>query len=234
MIPEKRRSIIITGASRGLGLALFKQFIANQWNVLPLVRQDKDAIALKRINNEHCFPIIADITENNVQSAINESIKSVKVIDVLINNAGIGGTGAYLNGTMPDEVLTLIDVHCLGALRVTKAVLPFMKKDGIIVNVSSRFGSIKKISTGELDEIPCSYAYRIAKAAQNMLTQCMCREFKSSGLKICSVHPGRLKTDAASIDADKTSEEAAKILFEMLKSIEPGKFYSLFEGTIEW
>lgn len=234
MIQEKRKSIIITGASRGLGLALTKQFISNQWNVVPLVRQGKDAIALKKINEKLCFPIIADITKNNVQSTIYDSIKSFKVINILINNAGIGGTSAYLNGTKPDEVLALIDVHCLGALRVTKAVLPFMKKDGIIINVSSRFGSITKISTGELDDITCSYSYRIAKAAQNMLTQCMCREFKSSGLKICSIHPGRLKTDSASVDADKTPEEATEILFEMLNKIEHGKFYNLFDGTIEW
>ena len=62
----------------------------------------------------------------------------------------------------------------------------------------------------------------------------MCREFKSSGLKICSIHPGRLKTDSASADADKTPEEATEILFEMLNKIEHGKFYNLFDGTIEW
>jgi len=234
MIEEKRKSIIITGAGRGLGFALTKQFLSNQWNVVPLVRKDRDAIGLKRIYDEHCFPIIADITNNNVQSSIHKSIKSLGVIDVLINNAGIGGNSAFLSGTTSDEVLALIDVHCLGTLRVTQAVMPFMKKGGIVINVSSRFGSVTKISTGELDDIPCSYSYRIAKAAQNMFTQCMCREFKSSGLTICSIHPGRLKTDTASVDADKTPEEAAEILFDMLNSIEHGKFYSLFEGTIEW
>ncbi len=234
MVREKSKSIIITGASRGFGFALTEQFLSKQWMVIPLVRQAKDAIALKRISEQHCFPIIADVTDNKIQSTIHESIAPLKEINVLINNAGIGGTGANLNGTTPDEVLGLIDVHCLGAMRVTKAVLPTMKEDGIIINVSSRFGSIKKISTGELDDIACSYSYRIAKAAQNMLTQCMCREFRSSSLRICSVHPGRLKTESASIDADKTPEDAAKILFKMLKYIEHGKFYSLFEETIEW
>ena len=67
-----------------------------------------------------------------------------------------------------------------------------------------------------------------------MLTQCICREFKNSGLKICSVHPGRLKTDTSSADADRTPKEAAEILFENIKTIEHGMFYSLFEGTLEW
>jgi hypothetical protein len=62
----------------------------------------------------------------------------------------------------------------------------------------------------------------------------MCREFKNSKMKICSIHPSRLQTDSASTDADRTPGEAAEILYEKLKNIEHGKFYSLFNGTIEW
>ncbi len=234
MNKDRRKTILITGASRGLGFALTKEFISHQWKVVPLVRKNKDATALKRISESSCFPIISDITSNSVQSSIRESIIAHNGIDVLINNAGAGGNGTLLRETKPDEVLSLIDIHCLGALRVTQAVMPFMMNDGIIINISSRFGSISKISTGELDYVACSYSYRIAKAAQNMLTQCMCREFKDSGIRICSVHPGLLRTDSASVDADKTPEEAAEILLDKINSLEHGRFYSLFEGTIEW
>lgn len=189
---------------------------------------------LMKIGETQCFPILSDITSNTVKTSIQEALMPFGKIDVLINNAGIGGNSAILTETTAAEVLSLIDVHCLGALRVSQAVLPYMNKEGTIVNISSRFGSITKISTGQLDHISCSYSYRIAKAAQNMLTQCMCREFKDTELKVCSIHPGRLKTDTASVDADKTPEEAAEVLFEKLKSVEHGKFYSLFEGTIEW
>lgn len=234
MIEENNKSIFITGASRGFGLALTKHFILNQWNVVAMVRNKKDAMRLKKISEVRCSPIISDITINNVQISIHKSLKSFGNIDVLINNAGIGGHSAFFSKTTADEVLFLLNVHCLGALRVSQAVLPFMKKDGTIINVSSRFGSIAKVSTGQLDHISCSYSYRIAKAAQNMLTQCMCREFKNSEMKICSIHPGRLKTDSASSDAEKTPEEAAELLYGMLENIEHGKFYSLFEGAIEW
>ncbi len=231
---KKRKTILITGAARGFGLALTKKFISNKWNVIPLIRNEKDAFVLKKIDAEYCHPVVTDITGNDVHNSIQNFLKFFGNIDVLINNAGIGGNSVHLNETTSDEVSSLIDVHCLGALRVTQAVLPFIKKDGTIINVSSRFGSITKISTGELDDINCSYSYRIAKAAQNMLTQCLCREFKNSGLKICSIHPGKLKTATASVDADKTPEEAANRLFTMLNSIEHGKFYSLFEGTMDW
>ena len=234
MIREINKSIFVTGASRGLGFALTKHFILKQWNVIALVRNKKDAIRLKKLSDAQCFPIVLDIAVNNVQISIRESLESFGNIDVLINNAGIGGNSVSLSETTPDEVFSLLNVHCLGVLRVSQAVLPFMKRDGTIINISSRFGSITKVSTGQLDHISCSYSYRIAKAAQNMLTQCMCREFKNSEMKICSIHPGRLRTDSASTDADKTAEEAAELLYGLLEGIEHGKFYDLFEGEVEW
>ncbi len=231
---KRRKAIFITGASRGLGFALTQKFIRKRWAVVSLVRQEKDARRLKEIGCGYCFPILSDVTTNDVQASIQGLLKSFGNIDVLINNAGIGGKGDTFAQTTADEVLSLLNVHCLGVLRVTQAVLPFMKKDGTIINISSRFGSITKVETGQLDDISCSYAYRISKAAQNMLTQCMCREFKNSKMKICSIHPGRLKTDSASTDADRTPGEAAEILYEKLKNIKHGKFYSLFNGMIEW
>ncbi len=226
------KTVLITGARRGLGLALTKQFISNRWNVLSVIRNDKGINELKELPN--CIPIISDITSDEVQSTIHESLKENGAVDVLINNAGIPGSGAHLDETIANEVLSLIDVHCIGAFRVTQAVLPFLSKDGVVINVSSRFGSISKVSKGELDNVKCSYSYRIAKAAQNMLTQCLCREFKDKGIRICSIHPGRLTTEIASSDADRTAEEAAKKLFSMLELLEHGKFYSLFEDIIEW
>ena len=99
MHAERRKTIIITGASRGFGFALTKQFISNDWKVIPLVRKNEDAKVLKSFNKSNCFPIISDITSNGVQSSIRESIKSYGGIDVVINNAGVGGSGTSLNET---------------------------------------------------------------------------------------------------------------------------------------
>jgi NAD(P)-dependent dehydrogenase (short-subunit alcohol dehydrogenase family) len=228
------KTVIITGANRGLGLALTKQFISKHWCVVCIVRRDVDANALRALPN--CLPIISDITSNSVQLALQDALKDIGSVNVLINNAGIPGKGTRLAETSPDEVLSLIDVHCIGALRVIKAVMPFLAGDGIIINVSSRFGSVSKVSKGELDNLECSYSYRIAKAAQNMLTQCMCRELKDKGIKICSVHPGRLRTELASTTTStgRDPEEAAERLFTILSEIKHGNIYSLFEDSVEW
>ena len=107
MMEEKRKSIFITGASRGFGLALTKHFILNQWNAVALVRNKKDAMSLEKISEARCFPIISDITINNVQISIQESLKSLKIfgnIDLLINNAGIGSNSAFFSETTADEL----------------------------------------------------------------------------------------------------------------------------------
>lgn len=225
---------MITGASRGFGLALLEQFIKNRWDTLALVRKEEDALRLKKTQGDLCIPFVSDLTTDKVEADISAALKAFGDLDVLINNAGMGGNTLFLSDTSADEILLLLNVHCLGVLRVTKAAFPFMKKGGLIINISSRFGSITKVSGGSLDHVPCSYSYRIAKGAQNMLTQCMCREFQEGKPRICSVHPGKLKTDTPSPDADKTPEEAAKLLFKSLASFEHGKFYNLFEGEMDW
>lgn len=231
---EPKRHIVVTGASRGFGNALSREFLNHMWTVVPLVRTRIDADALKSIAPTHCVPVIADVTSDSISHAFCRTLANLGAIDVLINNAGTGSQGPTLNETDPDSVLASFHVHCLGALRVTRAVLPFMAHRGKIIFISSRFGSITKVSSGELDNIACSYAYRIAKAAQNMFTQCLSREFRQSGLTVCSIHPGQLKTDSASSDASQTPESAAKALYDMLDHMEHGSFYSLFEGKIPW
>ena len=223
---------LITGARKGLGLALTKQFIAEKWKVLAVVRNDRDLDELLKLPN--CVPIISDISSDEAQPVIEKHVQDVGVVNVLINNAGIPGSGVYLDQATSDGLLSLFNVHCVGAFRVAQAVLPFLAENGVVVNMSSRFGSISKISKGELDDAKCSYAYRIAKAAQNMLTQCLCREFEDSGIRICSIHPGRIQTGSALAGADRTAGEAASKLFSMLDSLEHGNFYSLFEKSIEW
>lgn len=231
---KQKKSVLITGSGRGFGLALVEAFLKAGWEVYALVRKHDDASNLKDASPQQCVPIISDVTSETVRIDIEKALGHCGRLDVLINNAGIGGSAISFRTTSAAEVAVLVDVHCLGALRVVQAALPYMKSRGKIINISSRFGSISKVASGELDDIPCSYAYRIAKAAQNMLTQCISRELRQSGIKICAVHPGKLKTDNASSDADREPQEAANKLIELIDRLENGKFYSLFEGEFEW
>ncbi len=231
---QPKQTVLITGASRGLGLALVRQFLREHWLVYALVRKEQDLLKLKDQNHLNCLPILGNISDDQVKSSIKNALNGHHV-DLIINNAGLGGSGVTLETTSADDIASLFNIHCLGALRVIQAVMPFLSANGIIINISSRFGSIKKMAAGELD-IPCSYSYRIAKAGQNMLTQCIRQEYKDSNLKICSIHPGQLKTALASPGAEIEPEQAAMEISRLIreKIIDNGKYYSLFAGELEW
>ena len=228
------KTVLITGTGKGLGLALAEEFLRAGWTVFALARKKTDALRLQALDSQRCIALTADVTTVEVQAEIERKLNVTDGIDVLINNAGIGGSGPALDNASADEAAALLNVHCLGALRVIRAVLPYLKKGGLVINISSRFGSLQNTAAGKLDHVDCSYAYRIAKAAQNMLTLCLSREFKSAGIRVCALHPGRLKTTCASSDADAEPTAAAARLLDRLDSFQNGKFYSLFGGELAW
>ena len=104
----------------------------------------------------------------------------------------------------PAEVLRLVDLHCSGALRCTRAALPALRlaERAMVVNVSSRLASLTRVSAGDFDALRISYAMRISKAALNMATVCLARELAADGIAVHCVHPGRIRTRMASADAD--------------------------------
>ena len=108
------KHVVITGASRGLGEALTRCFLDHAWTVTPLVRTEKDAATLKHLFPARCFPIVSDVTCAALQKTANTVLSRLAPVDVLINNAGTGSQGASLKTTVPEDVLSSFQVHCLG------------------------------------------------------------------------------------------------------------------------
>ena len=228
------KTVFITGGSRGLGFAFVETFLCRGWRVYATVRSERDAEKIGRLDASRCIPIIADITSERVQEEIKSQIPGSAKIDLLINNAGAGGSWNDFEKTSLENVKQLFDVHCLGAMQVTQALFSRLSEHALIINISSRFGSITKVASGELDHINCSYSYKIAKSAQNMFTLSLSKEFEGTGRRACSVHPGKLKTASASKDADRLPGEAAEALFSKIETFVNGRFYDLFEGELGW
>ena len=104
-----------------------------------------------------------------------------------------------------------------------------------VVNVSSRFGSVPRNASGEFAALKVSYSYRIAKAAQNMLTLSMSLDPSLEGITVCAVHPGRFAT--GNRKAAVTAEEAARRLAGWIEQLDPtlkGTFTDLDTGAIGW
>ena len=160
-----------------------------------------------------CFVIVADVTDDEVQIAIAEALSEIGRLDVLVNNAGLPGQTTEIERVTTAEVDVLLQTHCLGALRCSKAVIPFMGNGRRqIVNVTSRFGSITRWASGAFARRSISYSYRIAKASQNMLTVCLAKELSEGGFIVCGVHPGRIRTLSGANDANTEPVDAAKRL----------------------
>jgi short-subunit dehydrogenase len=132
----------------------------------------------------------------------------------VINNAGIGGEGMNLETANSTEIIDLINVHCLGVLRVMKSISKNLIQNNktTVINLNSRLGSITHQSIGTFKNLDVSYSYRIAKASQNMLTNCLRLEF--DGIKFVSLTPGKLKTELAQVDANLSPAESAKRIIE--------------------
>ncbi len=231
-------SVLITGASRGLGREILDVYAKNGWNVFPLVRDIKVARELESIYEPRCHAIVGDVTDDNIELEISNVLgKHTGTLDLLINNAGNIRKNRGIEKANPNDLLDTFNVHCAGAVRCSRAAFPFLKKSpkAVVVNISSRFSSINRILEAERDYI---YAYCIAKCSQNMLTACLHQELKKFNIRVLAVHPGRLKTSVAPADADTEPREAAERLYEWLATVDDStecRLYDLMEGkAIEW
>ena len=186
--PKPGDSILITGANRGVGLALAKKFHAQGYEVIATARKPDQAKALKalgvRIEQ-------LDVTSPDSVAALKRSLAD-KTIDILVNNAGISGHGARsLAQTDIEQFKKTLDVNSLGPLRVTQALLPNLmtSETKIVANMSSVNGSITRIFNG------CCLGYNGSKAALNSYNRVLSFEFSSRDFIFVVLHPGWVKTD---------------------------------------
>ncbi|SKB72481.1 short chain dehydrogenase [Arthrobacter sp. 31Cvi3.1E] len=158
-------------------------------------------------------------------------------VDVLINNAAQGAPHAALGAIEADGVLNAFDVNVAGPLRLVQFLLPNLlaASDPIVVNVTSRLGSVSAQANGEFSDLSTSYAYKISKAAQNMLTVSLAQDLQGR-VRCWAVHPGKLATAMGQSDASKDPKIAARQLHELVVSgdTKSPRFCSLGEQDLLW
>lgn len=170
---------MITGGSSGIGKATADLLLQNDYTVYELSRREADDGAILHITADVTIPA-------QVQAAVEHILQKEGQIDLLVNNAGFGISGAA-EFTDPADAHAQLEVNFFGALNCIQAVLPSMRaaKSGHIVNVSSVAAPIA---------IPFQSFYSATKAAVNSLTLALRNEVKPFGVKVCAVLPGDVKT----------------------------------------
>src|SRR5690606_31017880 len=129
-------------------------------------------------------------------------------------------------------------VRCVGALRVSQTLSNLLAAASrpVAANTTSRCGATSQIPAGNLDASGISHGYRIAKAAQNMLTQCLAHAPSLSRISVVAVSPGRLLSGSASSDATRRPEEAAKAILDILerRKFQSGMMIHAFGEECSW
>ncbi|MEM6991175.1 MAG: SDR family oxidoreductase [Myxococcota bacterium] len=193
------QTILITGASSGIGKATATHFQSNGWNVIATMRSPDKETELKELDNVLVTRL--DVTDpTSVREAVAEGIEKFGGIDVLLNNAGYGAYGP-LEAFPMDRIRKQFDTNVLGLLEVTKAVLPHFRgrKSGVIVNVSSIGGKMT---------FPLGTLYHGTKFAVEGLSEALHYELEPIGIKVKIVEPGAIATDFGGRSFDFTNDES--------------------------
>jgi NAD(P)-dependent dehydrogenase (short-subunit alcohol dehydrogenase family) len=226
------RLAVVTGSSRGLGAALTEHLADHGWDVVACVRTEAAALAIKRAGVK---PVRQDVRDP-VNEALLAAVRG-RPVDALINNAGVGAPARPLADADPQTILDAVDVNVAGPMRLTQALLPMLlaAPAPLIINVSSRLGSLAAQAAGDFADRRTSYAYRIAKAAQNMLTVALAQEL-AGRVRCWAVHPGSLTTAMGGSDADTAPRAAAARLGRLLDSPDPTspRYLSLGGADLRW
>jgi NAD(P)-dependent dehydrogenase (short-subunit alcohol dehydrogenase family) len=214
------KTILITGASRGLGFCLTKKYLEDGDLVFAGVR-DSSAPLLLELKKEYSEKLILvdlEVTDTiSVQKAAFTVAQYTKSLDIIINNAAIHNATSFeqLELADIDDCLPVYNVNSLGPLRVVKEFIGFIRKSASakIINISSESGSIGACTREK------EFDYCMSKAALNMGTKLLANYLRKDKVVVLAVHPGWMRTDMGGCNADLDPYETAYRIVELIKGI---------------
>lgn len=193
------QTVLITGASSGIGKATAQHFQAHGWNVVATMRTPDKETELTALDNVLVTRLDV-LDRDSIAAAVAQTVEKFGGIDVLVNNAGYGAYGP-LEAFEMDGIERQFDTNVIGLLAVTKAVLPHMreKKSGVIVNISSIGGKMT---------FPLGTLYHGTKFAVEGMSEALHYELEPLGIRIKIVEPGAIRTDFGGRSFDFQNDES--------------------------
>lgn len=209
-------TVLITGANRGLGLEFTRQLAEQNNRVIATCREPAKAAFLQQLAKTYPQITVAELDVSDDQS-INRLMQVIgdTAIDWLINNAGtVGLRGVVLGNLDRDNFLKVFNINCLGALKVSEALLPNLEKgeDRLIVAISSRLGNISISQYGHV------YAYRASKAALNNTMHSLAIDVGAHGIKVMLLHPGWVRTEIGGSNGTIDVETSVSSMLQVIEA----------------
>ncbi|MGF1489722.1 MAG: SDR family oxidoreductase [Prochloraceae cyanobacterium] len=215
---------LITGANRGIGLEFCRQLKDSGNDVIAVCREKSPELANLAVRIEDGV----DIGNDESIAVLKERLEGV-AIDVLINNAGIHSRNT-LETLDFNDILHQFNINSLGALRVTKALLPNLKSGSKIAIITSRMASIDDNTSGS------SYGYRMSKVALSMAGKSLAVDLKPKQIPVAILHPGLVKTRMTNFNGISTTEAVTGLLarIEELNLENTGTFWHSNGQVLPW
>ena len=222
------KTILVTGANRGIGLALTRAFRARGDAVIAVCRRSSDAL---EATGAHVEPGI-DVTDGDALDALARRLSDVR-IDTLVLNAGVLERESLgdIDEAGFDSMRRQFEVNALGPLRVAQALLDHLADGAKVGIVTSRMGSVADNGSGG------RYGYRASKAAVNAIGKSLAVDLQPRGIAVFLLHPGYVATDMVGGTGDVSPEQAAAQLVERLDGLtleQTGTFWHANGSPLPW
>ncbi len=228
-------TVLITGANRGIGLALARGYLAEGWRVHACCRHpDKaeDLATLRADAGDRLAVHRLDVTAGlNVDSLAREL--AGEAIDLLINNAGLSGPRSGFGETDYDAWQPVFAVNTFAPLQLAERFVEQVARSErkLIVSISSKMGSIAATVKGD------SIIYRASKAALNQVSKCLAMALGPRGITVILFHPGWVSTDMGGSEAPVTPEDSAAGIRTVIAGVttaDNGRFFNYDGEELPW
>jgi NAD(P)-dependent dehydrogenase (short-subunit alcohol dehydrogenase family) len=231
-----QQTILITGANRGIGLALTREFAGHGWRVIATCRRPEAADELRKTAGGQPASIRIerlDVTDPEQISELAGKLQE-ETIDILFNNAGVGGSDRQEFAEIDEQLwLETFRVNTIAPLKMVETFIRQVAGSGrrIIATMGSIMGSIGDNSSGGY------YIYRTSKAAVHMVVKSLAIDLRHEGIIAVVLHPGWVQTEMGGTGATLSPKRSAAGLYQVLTSLEAednGKFLDYLGRELPW
>lgn len=223
-------NVVITGANRGIGIALTQAYLNQGATVIALCRTTSETLGATDAQIIEGIDVTDDESIETLAHKLNMLLGDGAAIDILINNAGI-----MLNESLDAMRFSNIEkqfaINSVAPLKLTYHLLPLLKAGSKLALVTSRMGSMADNSSGGY------YGYRMSKAALNAVGVSLAHDLKPKGIAVALLHPGYVQTDMALGGGEITADHAARGLVDRIGELtiaSSGGFWHSNGDTLPW
>jgi NAD(P)-dependent dehydrogenase (short-subunit alcohol dehydrogenase family) len=250
---DAQKTVLITGATRGIGLHFVAQYVKAGWNVIATARDPTNAGPLEALAPAKIVQLDTGDEESILRAA--KQLEGTP-IDLLINNAGIEEAATFETATKAN-FMRAFEVNAVGTFLVTRALVDNLRLaskqrgSSVVANISSLLGSITVNAGGSYTVLDtCGpeyhalkpgtgsrYPYRTSKAAVNMITTSLASDLKSDNIIVVAIQPGLVKTEFTGNRGLIPPEVSVANVFKRLDTVtiaDTAKFYDVTGPELPW